>query len=48
MFELGHSLPSHSALVLINVCCSPKSDQIAERHERREGPARDIELFPIV
>ena len=40
---LGQTLPSHSALVQVNVCCSPLATVSRTSRERREGPICDIQ-----
>jgi hypothetical protein len=37
---MGQTLPSHLAVVLINVCCSPASDQIPYRLRKTRGATR--------
>jgi hypothetical protein len=38
MSLLGQTLPSHSALVRINVCFSPQATKSSTSRERRKGP----------
>jgi hypothetical protein len=46
--EMGQTLPSHSALVRINVSCSPQATESRTSREWRKGPKAEVRVVTLL